>query len=97
MIVIENTQNIIDIYAEAGRPLDEDTLESLEFVRKQLADEGIESNWCVIDTRCRVCGFEMVTIVPEIADLENLECANCENMAAMEKESEEDEKEYRGY
>ena len=89
MIILENAQDVVDIYVAAGHPLDEESLESLEYVRQQLIDEGLPSKFAIIDIRCRICNYEQVAIVPEIVDLDNIQCGNCENMAAMEKDDEE--------
>lgn len=94
MIILPSAQDVIDVYREAGRPLDEDLIADLNYVVQQLADEGLESSFAILKTKCRVCNYEMVIIVPVIADLENLECANCENMSVMEEDDLEDVPDY---
>jgi len=87
MITLKNADDVIDIFTEAGKPLDRDTIEDLLDGEKELLDLGLPSEIAVIELKCRICNFEQVALVPTVADLGNLECVNCEHMAAMEKET----------
>ena len=77
--------DVIALYEEAEQPLDEDMVESLAFVDKQLAHEKSKA-FVVIDGQCRICNFKQVCIAPEICDYDNLECGNCGQSTVQERE-----------
>lgn len=89
MIVLQDKQSVIDIYKEAGRPLDGELLQSIEEVDAELSDLHCDHRFVILELQCRVCGHECVGIVPMVADLDNLECDVCENMSSQEKDSPE--------
>lgn len=86
MIRVGTSKDVIDIYEEAGRPLNEEMKKDLAEIDAELKEHGIKCGYVIIELKCRICNYEQTGITPEIADLDNLECDNCGNMAAMEKE-----------
>ncbi len=86
MIWYCSTKNdVIALYKEAKQPLDEDMVENLTIVEKQLVREEVKG-FVVIDSQCRICNYKQVSIVPEICDCDNLECANCGQSTVQERE-----------
>lgn len=50
------------------------------------------NGWIVSDTKCRICGHEMVAVYPaSTPEPENLQCGKCGNMTAEPVEDEEEE------
>ncbi len=77
--------DVIALYEEAEQPLDEEMLECLTVVEKQLVSEEVKS-FVVIDSQCRICNYKQVCIAPEICDYDNLECGNCGQSTVQERE-----------
>lgn len=89
MIVFENSQQLISVHEEAGRPLRTDQVASLAEVSQELQALHLDERWVLADLRCRICGYEETALIPLVADLDDCECAHCGNMTADEKDEPE--------
>jgi len=86
MLKFKSRHDIIGGYADAGKPMDQETIDALESVAAELKALGYDDNWVVFEGQCRICNNEHTVICPASNDLDNQECANCGNMSMQEKE-----------
>ena len=89
MLVCKNKEDVIALFNEANKPLDEGALQSLEKISQELAEQNLPPEWVVIELECRVCGWKDLGIMPKVNNLENVECLNCDNSTMQESDEPE--------
>jgi len=89
MFIVDSWQDIVDAHVEAGRPLDEESIDQLKCIAADPRAKGCQ--WAAFIAKCRICSHTELVIVPFVgdADLDNLECTYCDNDSMMERELEE--------
>jgi len=86
MIEFTSHSDMISCWAEAGRPLDTDTLTAVKDTAEAMRRMGLEDRWIVFEGQCRICNFRQNIICPAGNDIDNQECGNCDNMTMAVRE-----------
>lgn len=90
---VGDKDNIITAFEKIGYPLTENQIRCLQEVTEELKKNGLSQDFAIMEVKCRVCSYQVKTIVPLVADLENLGCSNCGNKTCQEVADDADEKE----
>lgn len=86
MIEFKNHLDMISCWADAGRPLCQDTIDDIEYSAAESRRLGLGTGWLVFEGKCRICNYVQNIICPVENDIDNQECGNCGHMTMQEKE-----------
>lgn len=86
MIKFKSHIDLISCWAEANRPLCQDTIDCIEQSSAESKTLGLSDEWLVFRGQCRICNAEQNIICPIENDIDNQECHNCGNMTMQERE-----------
>jgi hypothetical protein len=87
-LLMENKDDVILAYEEAGLPLTPILIADLDQVDAELRDLGVSRRIVVMTSKCRICGNKETVIAPAVCN-SDFECAECGNMSAEQYDDED--------